>query len=211
MNMDWNARCGIFPASGGGSRLRRLAWRRPRKGDGGNCNRDGHVRPTSPSLCSARLCFAGHWPSGYRRVRRRIDVGARVGSIPFLADGSCGTPYPADDGARQSRLGFGDAPSRLYDHASRMVVARTAVVDPCHMVSSASIARERQRSILENFPAADVRDGIEGITDFRRRLDEGRILSILLRTDETGCYVAVDGNGRFDGVARHGPAQAIPR
>lgn len=52
---------------------------------------------------------------------------------------------------------------------------------------------------------------MEGITDFRRRLDESRILSILLRTDETGCYVAVDANGRFDGVARHDPAQAIPR
>ena len=209
MNMDWNARCSIFPASDGGSRLRGLAWRRSRTSDGRDCNWDGCIRPPSPSRYSAGLCVARHRPSGYRWVRRRIDDGARVDRIPFLADGRCSTPYHANDGARQSRLGSGDASGRLHDHASRVVLARTAAVDHCHMVSSASISREWQRPILANFAAADVRDGVEGIAEFRRGIDECPSLWILPRSGERKCHNAIDANGIIHGVTRHSSVQAI--
>src|SRR3546814_9138877 len=79
MNMDLNARRDILPASVGGSLLRRLAWRRSRKSDGGDCNRDGHIRSPSPPLHAARLCFIRRGSSRYRRVRCCVDIDPRVG------------------------------------------------------------------------------------------------------------------------------------
>src|SRR3546814_10518773 len=141
MNMDLNARRDILPASVGGSLLRRLAWRRSRKSDGGDCNRDGHIRSPSPPLHAARLCFIRRGSSRYRRVRCCVDIDPRVGGIPLLADDSGGAPYPANDGACQSGYRFGDAPGRLYDHAGRMVMVVTAFRSEEHTSELQSLMR----------------------------------------------------------------------
>lgn len=208
MNMDWNARRDILPASVGGSRLRRVAWRRSRKSDGGDCDRDGHIRSPPPSLHAARLCFIRRGPSRYRRIRCCVDIDPRVGGISLLADDSGGAPYPANDGACQPGYRFGDAPGRLYDHAGRMVMVGAAFADLRNLATSASVAREWQRSSLATFVPAVLRDGTARVTDICLEIDECLRRLLHQRDEGTGYNGAVDEERRVYGVMPSGFAQA---
>lgn len=174
MKKGWNARRGIPPVSVRCSRLRRLAWRRPRARDGRNRYHNGYIRSRPPPFRAAWLRCTRRWPSGDRRVRRRFDIDPCIGCIPFLANGRRRPSYLANDGARQSSLRSIDASGCLHDHAGRLVLACTAAPNPCNVAASKAIATVWRRSVLAKIDAAFARGRRKPITG-TARIAGGRI------------------------------------
>lgn len=164
MKKGWNARRGIPPDSVRCSRLRRLAWRRPRASDGRNRYHNGYIRPHPPPFRAVWLRFTRLWSFGDRRVRRRFDIDPCLGRIPFLANGRRRPSYLANDGARQSRLRSIDASGCLHDHAGRLVLACTAAPNPCNVAASTAIATVWRRSVLAKINASFARSRRKPIT-----------------------------------------------
>lgn len=153
MKSGHDAHCHIHHDIADCDRLCRMAWRRPRTGDGSDSPNNSHLRPAASRICAGGISCAGYWSLNDRHIWRSIDNHSGAYGISVLADDNRCAAHFTTASALQSHNRHVHASHCLSDNASGGILASSAHSDPRNLATSKTAKKQRQRSVLADLIA----------------------------------------------------------